>query len=421
MSPVERNDGLPAGRHRAVWFWSGFAAVLMLGLLIALFAAIRAGSQWAEKAVQQTEALPPVWKQAIRVTLSGDEILYIDSGSLPSIREQTHVWLSARHALIRGRLSEAAAHNIEAVFATAEQRVPEFADWYFSLTGEYARLFHAATGDLPKFLGERLQTLIFEPAGTEKSLDRLVVDMDRHLLDQMRGAAGEFNAMLTHLIRSQRLEVGSGRVKVEGDWAPSAGVEERLEPFVSLSAADIGRQGLATSAGVAASAVVFKKLGASTVAKSSTLIAGKQSAGVLAALAFKLGLKSTVKGGGALAGAGVGAASSAAVCTGTIVGAPLAPACALVGGAVSGVAVWLLVDKAVLEADELVNRDDLENQLVEVLAAQRDELHATLEGYYLEALRQGFAQLERGIIGQPQPEAVIPKKVFLPARGASGG
>jgi hypothetical protein len=421
MSRVERSQDVSANRRRSVWFWGGFVAVLLLGLLIVLFAAIRAGSQWADEAVRQSEALPPVWKQAIRVTLSGDEILYIDSPSLPKIRSETRAWLDARHELIHRRLREAMAHATEAVFAAAAQRIPVFADWYFSLSGEYARLFHAAVGDLPEFLGEHLQTLIFGPAGTAEAVDRMVMDMDRRLADQMRGAAGEYNAMLNQLIRSHRLEAGSARVTVQGDWAPTAGVQGHLESFVSLSAGDIGRQGLATSAGVAASAVAFKKLGAATVAKSTTLIAGKQSAGMLAALAVKLGLKSAVKSGGALTGAGVGAASSAAICSGTIVGAPLAPACALAGGAVTGVATWLLVDMAVLEADELMHREDLENQLRGTLAAQREELRATLEAYYLETLRRGFAQLEQGVVGQPQPESAVPKKAFTPARAAGEG
>jgi hypothetical protein len=190
--------------------------------------------------------------------------------------------------------------------------------------------------------------------------------------------------------------------------------------LLTLSSTDIARQGVATSAGAAASAAAFKKLGAASVAKSTTLIAGKQSAGMLAALASKLGLKAAVKGGGSLAGAGAGAGAGAALCAGSVVGAPAAPGCALVGGAVTGVATWLLVDTAVLEADELLNREQLEQQLREALAAQRQELDTGLRERYLGALRAGFDQLEQGL-AEPSPiPGAAPKRDFVPAEAALG-
>jgi hypothetical protein len=125
-------------------------------------------------------------------------------------------------------------------------------------------------------------------------------------------------------------------------------------------------------------------------------LAAKQSAGFLAALASKLGLKTAAKSG-VLAGAGAGATGAAGLCAGSVVGAPLAPGCALVGGILTGAATWVLVDSAVLEADELLHRDELELQMREALIAQREELKAQLAGHYMGLTQQGFAAMGEGV------------------------
>ena len=59
------------------------------------------------------------------------------------------------------------------IFAAADKQVPVFADWYYSLTGEYVRLINAAFGDLSAFLAEKLDELVFAPAGTAQAIDAL--------------------------------------------------------------------------------------------------------------------------------------------------------------------------------------------------------------------------------------------------------
>lgn len=74
-----------------------------------------------------------------------------------------------------------------------------------------------------------------------------------------------------------------------------------------------------------------------------------------------------------------------------------------------------------LEADELMHREDPEDQLRGVLAGQREELRDTLEAHYLGALRQSFTRLEQDLVGQPHPEPAVPKKDFIPMQAAGGG
>ncbi len=411
----------PGKKSLSSWFWGGFIAVLLVGLLFSVFAAINSSLYWAQETVSRSETLPVEWKEVIQVTLSGGEKLYIDSQSLHRIRGDSLDWLAIRGEQTRKQMTMALEDRTGELFAAAEQRIPAFADWYYSLAGEYTRLFHAAVGDLSEYLAERLEDLIFDPAGTAAGVDRLMEEMDGHLSDNLSRAVADFQQQLVQMVLAHQVEEPVTELRVTGHWMPAVGTVEQVIPLLSLSSADISRQGLATSAGVAAAVVAFKKLGATTLAKSTGVIVAKPSAGLLAALAAKLGIKTAMTGGGATAMAGAGAASGAALCAGTLVGAPLAPGCALVGGVVTGAAAWLLVDKAVLEVDELINRDELENQLREALAAQRDDLQVTLKAHYLEAAREGFRQLEQGIGPPSQSEAAEPKRDFVPARAAVGG
>ncbi len=381
---------------RRHWFWGGFLLVLSSGLLLGLFAAIREGGQWAAQQVQRTQLLPPQWKPVIRLTLEGGEVAYLAPDVASGIRRQTGHWLAHREGGVRRTMDQELEQTLDPIFDRAMGLVPAFADWYYSLSGEYLRLFHAAAGDLPAYLGERLDELVFAPAGTAAALDAALVQLDGRLAGQLRGTAGELQALLRQLVSHTAVRGESGDLKIQASWDPGEGVARSVEPYLALGATDLGRQGLATGAGVAASAAVFKKLGANTVAKVGGALAAKQSAGVLAILGSKLGLKTALKGG-VLAGAGAGAAGGAGLCAGSVVGAPLAPGCALAGGVITGAAAWVLVDKAVLETDELLHRDELERQMREALTDQREELKQTLSRHYRELAGQGFAAIGKGV------------------------
>lgn len=409
-----------ATRSMSGWFWGGFIAILLAGVLLALFAAIRGGKQWLQTTLAQDDSLPPAWTEVIRVTLSGGETVYIDRASLPAIRTQTQTWIEHRGARVRDELLSPLDHETAIIFRRACAQVPVFADWYYSLSGEYARLFYAAFGNLPDYLSKQLQQRLFQPSGTAEAIDSLTAALDTRLAEQFRHAALDLQGMLTRLIHEHQVTTEEVNIQVDGQWALATQLTERLETYVSLGPRDIARQGVATSAAVAASAVTMKKLGAATVSKVSAKFAAKPSLGALAAAASKLGVKSAAKAGGTLAGAGTGATTGAALCAGTVAGAPLAPGCALVGGALTGLATWLLVDKVVLETEELLNRETFEQELREALEAQRKELLTTLETRYGGAIRSSFEQIQQDFEKQVQPTTTVPRKDFIPAQEAQG-
>ncbi|MCP4407987.1 MAG: hypothetical protein GY807_09570 [Gammaproteobacteria bacterium] len=398
------------------WFWSGFILILLTGVLICIFAAIRGGKQWVEDTLEITDTLPKRWTQVIRVTLSGGQSLYIDHASAPHIQTETQNWLEHRHEQDQNHLLTTLDRKADAVFEKATQNIPAFADWYYSLKGEYTRLFYAAFGDLPSHISQQLQQLVFQPAGTAQAIDALAVNMDARIADQLSHAIIDLQSMLARLVRAHQLLPEEIDVEITGQWALGKPLAARLEASLSLTSQDFARQGIATSTGVTASAVTAKKLGAMTIAKASSKIAGKSSVGILASATSKLGLKSAAKAGGTLAGAGSGAATGAAICTATVAGAPLAPGCALVGGALTGLATWVLVDKAVLEAEEIFTREAFEDELYQALADQRKDLITTLKSQYDNALQIGFKQIGQDFNRQIQPNKTTPTKDFVPAQ-----
>ena len=397
------------------WFWGSFFAILLFGLAFSMFAFIRGGKAWIEDQLAAPE-LPPVFAEAVRVTLAPGESVYLDAAALASTRMQVLDQLSELRGEAEASLTGAMDQGLEEIFAQADQQIPAFADWYYSLTGEYMRLFNAAFGDLAAFLAQKLDEQVFTPAGTARAVDALSMQLGEASVAQVNDAAGEVRNLLLELVRSSGLP--ADQVRVTGEWDLGGQLGTRLEPFVAVTPEDIARQGVATSAGAATAAVTAKKLGTAAVAKASAKLAAKPSLGAASALAAKLGLKSIAKTGGTLGATGTGAATGAALCAGTVIGAPLSPACALVGGAASGIAAWLLVDKAVIEVDEHLNREEFEADMREALAEQRATLREELAARYVAGTEAVLDRLSSDLEIELAPRPVEPKKNFVPARAA---
>jgi hypothetical protein len=418
MIDSDFTDRRLTGRSISKWFWGGFIVILVVGVLLAVFAAIRGGKQWLEATLGESDKLPISWTEVIQVTLSGTDAVFIDRASLPPIRSETQEWIGQRMNKTQRWLSVTLDHETEMIFQAASNNIPAFADWYYSLVGEYTRLLYAAFGNLPEYLSQQLNQRVFQPSGTADAIDRLAATLDARLTEQLKNAAFDMQKLLVRLVRAQQVSQDEANVRIAGEWALGTQLAAHMETYVSLTSQDIARQSLATSAGIATSAIIAKKLGAKTVAKVSTKFAGTKSLGALTTAAAKLGLKSAAKAGGALGSAGTGAVSGAAFCAGTVAGAPLAPGCALVGGAVTGLAAWLLVDKAVLETEELLNREALEDELRQALLAQREELRISLKTRYGGAVQTGFQQLLDDFDSKIRPTVTPPQKDFVPAQAA---
>lgn len=414
-----RSEGSGSNHRAGRWFWGGFIVIILIGLLLALFAALRSAQQWAEARLEQAESIPPIWSEVIRVTLGGGEKIDIDPHALPAIRSETASWLAQRRLLAQQQIIATDADWQQHVVQPVLRRVPVYADWYYSLKGEYQRLLHAAMGDLPQFVAHRLDALLLQPAGSVESIERYRQALSSRLEGQMGEAVNGLQQLVVRLVKDHRRQTPEGsQVRVVGDWRIDNRLGENLEPFLRLDGGDLTRQGVASAAGAVVAAAATKKLAAATVAKLSA--AGQGGGGAAALAAGKLGAKSAVKAaGGAVAGAGAGAgaASGAALCGATLVGLPLAPGCALVGGVISGIATWLLLDKAILEADELLNRAAFEADLRAALSSQLSAAHEALNSEYSHLVNAGFDGLQQEFNRSLTPAGRQPAMDFVPAHG----
>jgi hypothetical protein len=380
------------------WFWSGFILIILAGILLALFAGIRGTAQWAATQLEENPRPPTVWSEVIQVTLLGGETLHLDPAALPALQRHTHEWMETRSDLARLQLQHRLDSYYEPLLARTLEQVPRFADWHYSLRGEYARLFHASMGDLPRFVAERLVEHVFDPAATFAGLDELLAQLDTELEHELREGAREANRLLTRLVREQAVEAsGEAGIRVVETRSLGSDLSARLEPGLSLSTEDLARQGVAASAGALAGAVAMKKLGLAT--------------------AGKLGLKAA---GGALAGTGTGAATGAALCGASIVAAPLVAGCAVAGGILAGIGTWVLVDKTALEGEEYLRREAFEADLRAAITDEFEQLRGKVQAHYNGALETGFGQLRQGLDELLAPTQTVPEETFVPARAIGG-
>jgi hypothetical protein len=380
------------------WFWAGFVLVILAGVLLALFAGIRGTAQWAAIHLEENDQPPTAWSEVLQLTLLGGETLHLDPATLPALQQRTHEWMQSRSTQAHRQLQARLDRLYAALLARTLAQVPRFTDWHYSLRGEYARLFHAAMGDLPRFMAERMVEHVFDPAATSATLDELLAQLDADLDRELRDGAEEASQWLTRLVREQAVEPsGEARLRVVGNRSLDSDLSARLEPRLGLSTEDLARQGVAASAGAAAGAVAMKKLGLAT--------------------AGKLGIKAA---GGTLAGTGTGAATGAALCGASLLAAPLAAGCAVAGGILAGIGTWVLVDKTVLEAEEHLHREAFEAELRVAITEEFEQLRDSLQAHYDRALDAGFGQLQQGLDELLQPAQIPPGRTFVPADAIGG-
>jgi len=239
------------------------------------------------------------------------------------------------------------------IFADVETGVDNYLDWYFTVIGEYQRLAAVFSEDVTAAMSEKLEEYLFEQSDYEARLGNLNDDVERL-------SAERFASMVPSL-------------KAELDNAPCTIGRVDLAALVELDRDNLRASAAVTSgvgAGIVASKVLAKKTAAVVVGK----VAAKKSFHTGAAVVSKT-----------LAKKGASTALSAGL--GTTLCAPAGPA-AILCGVAAGLATWLAVDKALIELDESLNREEMRADILEVLAEQQALLNAQLkQEHYLRVDR----------------------------------
>lgn len=289
-------------------------------------------------------------KEANKISLSDDgkrvvlanEIVEVWKNNLPSIFGTIGEEFGGK---AKAEIETFIDEKIDAVFDPLYGQIPKFAEFHYSVMGEYTEIFAALSGAM----GNRVQDILFKEVGFENNLRNELAEITQFSKDKISGAGKRVNDDIQN-----KIELGNDDMNLLTRTLEltSQDVENR---FSSLEYSTI--RGAGVIAGLTATGSVLAK----TMGKKlATKVAGK------------VAVKTAAKAGGVLGGAGVGAA----VC------APGGPIASAFCGFFGGVAVWLAVDKFIVEIDEHFNRDDFEKDLRDMVDEQKQEIKNGLKASY---------------------------------------
>ena len=292
--------------------------------------------------------------------------------------------------------SEAQLELKEARAALFDQ-IPTWADWYYSVVGEYIRLGHlgahaAGKGDFNDYIVDQLSERVFKPAG--------ISDRIAHINQQSKETFRDrHQAIIKHLSRTLEHHKGSGVGWSDQDR------DDFESRFQSLGELDqlttVSPLGLATKLTTLAGLKLgLKAIAARSAAKLGSVGIAKGAAAAGIKAGGKLSVKAGVRGGSVLASG----ASATAVCSPLGLAAPI---CGVAAAAVT----WVAVDKAIVEIDELINRDEFEMQLKVELEGLMDEIEADvlkgLDAYQAQVLNALLKSKKKRIDQPPQETRLI--------------
>lgn len=348
--------------QRIPWGWVGFFGVLVLAALLSLAAGLRLF--WALDRLEPAIEKATAWRIIVHGELHLlDEAEYRDF--LDALEDGTHSRLSQLQEEADALIQRQVAWAFQPVY----QAIPRYADWYYSLTGEYLRYAHALGGGVADFMTDRLEEILFRESGAQARLDSLPARLQGEM-DARLQRAGE--ALLDELARNlPREEKQAASWQLAGEIPLDALAKEELTFSTELPARQLASLGLGAGA-----AVLVAKGGSTLLVKKLTAkLAGGSVFKAATGIAGKLATKSAVKGGGILAGAGAGTLACAP-------GGPLALVC----GAVAGTLTWLATDLAMLELEEYLDRDELEQEMKKSVEEEQRALESALRRFYASRL-----------------------------------
>lgn len=223
--------------------------------------------------------------------------------------------------------------------------ITSYADFHYTVLGEYTELVGAALGTAADGIKARLYN------GFDERLERVADTLDARFADEFRAA----------LMQELQAEIPSGLSDVPLAPMTQRAIEEALARVVVT--VPVGTV-IATVGGAAA----MKAVSAAIAAKVATKVAAKAAG------------KGVAKGTGVLGGAGSGA----------LIGSWAGPVGAAIGGAIGGAVAWFAVDAAVIMIDEYFNRDEFEADLRLMV----DEHRSDVRGHLIKALDQKSEDME---------------------------
>jgi len=248
--------------------------------------------------------------------------------------------------------------RLDMAFAQVVARLPDFADWYYSVGGEYSRLSMTLLGHLNVvdggYVARRAAEMLFPDPAWEGALLRLDNDATQLMLQQQAQSQSAWLSELQRRLSSNRVPAP---IMPTADAAESTllldGLVTQIQALQQTAMMDARLTLSTTGAAAVAGPALWRAVSTRAALKGSGAAIAARGAGKVATRTAS------------------GAAAGAAVC---MPGGPLAVACA----AVAAAGTWVATDWLLLQVDEALNRDQLLAGLEEGLAALRVELEAEL-------------------------------------------
>lgn len=263
----------------------------------------------------------------------------------------------------REKINAAIDARIEDAFAPVYGQVPKFADFHYSIVGEYTELLAVLAGEG----ASSLQGILFDEVKFDARLD---------------GAAKEIGNTFEGVI-GEALDKLKGRL----DAAPGLTPEERglLSGALKLTVDDV-------KARFSGEMVAARTGGAAAV-----LIAAKKAA---TSLAEKVAAKAAIKAGAKVVTPGAAGVGGAAACSW------LGPVGAGACGVGAAVVAWLATDAVIIAIDELYNRQEFEAEIRQLVDEQKASVKEGLKANYATLIDAISKDIDRKIQATTPAEAV---------------
>ena len=271
------------------------------------------------------------------------------------------------------------------LFADLARRLPAFADWYYSLGGEYSRLSMLVLEKVSLadegYVARKAEELIFDAADFSGRLDILRYQADARLLRQAHVTRDTWLTEMLALLEQDRMPVAPL------PQSQPLALDELLDQLTGYGSPEfVARLSVSSAAavGVAVGPMIWRAASRRATAASGRAVAARGA-------------------GRGAARAGTAAAGGATLCAPS---GPGALACALVAGA----AGWLATDWALLRLDEALNRDELLAALQQSLDEMEDEMTRSLMAAYDRVLTEQYGSMQTDI-----------QRTFRPLQGQRDG
>ena len=237
--------------------------------------------------------------------------------------------------------------QIDRAFDQIESNVDGYLDWYYSLSGEYMRLAKLMTGDIEKYMEEKL----VEKLKQQEALQPVFAGLEFALAASQKAINDEYQENFRKILADNRLQV------------PEFGAKN----IPGIASAQI--RALPTHPDVIA--MRSRVVGGAAAAGIGAAIVGKiVSKGIFKAAAKALSKVAISKAAGTAGGAAIGAA----------IGSIVPGIGTLIGAAAGGIIAGVVVDKGLLKLEEAISREDFKKEILGAVRESRDKFKSELFG-----------------------------------------